>query len=68
MSGVYGCHGRPSFKPYRAQEGWVVRDGMQVGIAVTVKPFGQKDCQFTLSVLGNTDKRCTGCIHKKETT
>jgi hypothetical protein len=30
-----------------------------------IQTFGQQECQFTRTWLGQTDKRCEGCKHKE---
>jgi len=50
----YGCHSRQPFVPaYKATNGrqWI-------------PTFGQQDCQFTKTTLGQADKGCAGCLHK----
>lgn len=47
----YGCHNRAPFVThYKATGGkdWI-------------PAFGKTDCQFTLTPLGQADKRCDGC-------
>lgn len=49
-----GCHNR---KPFVAAH----RVGRQ-----WIPSFGAPECQYTLSALGQQDKGCIGCKHKKE--
>ena len=59
VNGRYGCFNRKPFV-----ESYRIGDAPCGIRGVTIKTFGQKTCQFTLSKLGETDKRCHGCIHK----
>jgi hypothetical protein len=66
----YGCHNRepfPALIPFPAHqpigfEGYIVNsEAVQF-----VKNVFRKDCQYTLTDLGQADKGCTGCKWRKE--
>jgi len=59
---TYGCHNRrPFIKSYPAPDGYWL-DGHSYTIkAASVKVNGTKDCQYTLSDRGRTDRLCDGC-------
>ena len=63
----YGCHNRPAFKrSHFAQDGWWI-DGVQRIPKLTIVPFRMaEDCRYTLTDLGQADKVCQGCKHRKE--
>jgi len=57
----YGCFDRPPFVP-----AYLVTGGDPDNQAHWIPTFGQRPCQFTLTALGQDDKRCDGCTHKKD--
>lgn len=50
----YGCHDRPPFV-----DAYVMHDH------IVIKTVGKRECQYTLSPAGPTDKRCEGCKHRE---
>lgn len=63
---AYGCFNRPEFKHvFPAQDGWWLDNATRVAKLTSVPFRMAKDCQYTLSQLGQADQRCTGCQWKK---
>ena len=61
---AYGCHNRAPFV-----EGTEAQDGHYASgpRRKVIVPFRmERECQFTLSELGQADTRCTGCTWRKE--
>lgn len=63
---AYGCFNRPEFKHvYPAQDGWWLDNDTRVAKVVSV-PFRMNfSCQYTHTTLGQADKQCHGCKHRK---
>ena len=66
MASKHGCHDRPAYKP-----AMVVADGYywsggetRTQKLVSVPHRMAKDCQYTLSQLGQADQKCKGCKWK----
>ena len=62
----YACHNRPPFaERYIGRDGYWL-DGYELHAkAISIPTFGQPSCQFTLTELGQVDKKCDGCKHKE---
>jgi len=63
----YGCYDRKDFrKEVVVQDGWHWKGGDEQTKKVVRVPFlMEKDCQYTLSELGQKDERCIGCKWRK---
>lgn len=60
----YGCHNRAPYKPSHLMFGIDRDSGGVIGVEV---PFRMAhDCQYTLTALGQQDKRCLNCSWRKE--
>lgn len=64
-----GCHNRAPFASATVLEtapGWNYTTGKATPPTRVVIPHRMaKDCQYTLTELGQSDKGCDGCIHKQ---
>jgi hypothetical protein len=62
-----GCHNRA---PYAArqivQAGWWMDGVTRVAKMESIPNRMAKDCQYTLSRLGQADQGCTGCTWRKD--
>ena len=57
---VYGCHNRePLAESLLVQDGWIWK--YREPKLKTIKVEMTKDCQYTLSDLGQRDAKCDGC-------
>lgn len=61
-----GCHNRPPFKTITpVQDGWYM-DGVSRTPRMVAVPFRMAaTCQYTKTTLGQADKGCDGCKHRK---
>ena len=55
MTGKYGCHDREPYRDAVIFPGGEVREFRMA-----------KDCQYTLTELGQRDEKCEGCKWKKQ--
>lgn len=65
---VNGCHNRPPFVDLVLQQSpvWDSEKGKYALPELVRIPHRMaKDCQYTLTELGQADKGCDGCIHKQ---
>lgn len=64
---VYDCHNRPAFKTVRPIQDGYYLDGVTRTPRLVPDHFRMaRDCQYTLTGLGQADPKCTGCTHRKE--
>ena len=62
----YACKDRPPYRQHMKVADGHWDDGVQRIPKLTSVPFRMaKDCQYSLSQLGQADQRCTGCQWKK---
>jgi len=64
---AYGCFNRPLYRAsMKVQDGYW-DDGLQRIPKLVSIPFRMNpDCQYTHSTLGQQDKNCVGCKHRKD--
>lgn len=63
---THGCHDRPAYKTATVvQDGYWLDGETRTAKLVSVPFRTAKDCQYTLSELGQKDKGCEGCKWKK---
>lgn len=63
-----GCHNRAPFVDLvlRQSPVWDSKEGKYAPPELVSIPHRMaKDCQYTLTELGQADKGCDGCIHKQ---
>lgn len=62
-----GCHNRPPFKTSMKVADGHWDDGVQRIPKLASVPFRMTfECQYTHTTLGQADKQCSGCKHRKE--
>jgi hypothetical protein len=62
-----GCHNRGPYATRQiVQAGWWMDGVTRVARMESIPARMAKDCQYTLSKLGQADQGCTGCRHKQD--
>jgi len=65
---AYGCHNRAPFAgAVQMQDGYIDNgNGTRTPRMVTVPNNNSRECNYTQAYLGAADKRCNGCVWRKE--